>query len=154
MLTVYKDGGIERFDDLHIDKIDENWRRASLWIEAGLEAFRIALSLRDTHRLPVDVGLAFSLNAVSRKTGIDFSMKEEFVERLDWSPPSLYLLRPGNEFELETESAIKGGHVGDASVEPLNLKFLAEAWPGSRCVYMEFRRKEELEYCRSVWLRA
>jgi hypothetical protein len=152
MLTAYQDGGIERFDDLHIDRIDETWRAKPLWIEGGLEALRIAMRLRDRHRLPVEIELAFSLKSVVKKTGINFRTKEEFAEQFDWSPPSLYLSHEGTERKLDTQKAIEEGHISDdASVEELNLKLFGKP-EGQRCIYMEFRRTEEVEFCRSVWL--
>jgi hypothetical protein len=91
MTAVSRDGGIERFDHLHIDKIDETWRSKPSWIEGGLAAFRVALRLRDRHRLPVKVELSFSLRSDNKKTDVDFRTPEEFASRLDWTPPSLYL---------------------------------------------------------------
>jgi hypothetical protein len=97
MLTTYRADGIEKFDDLHIDKIDEVWIARPLWIEGGLEAFRLAIHLRDRHKLSVEVGLAFSLNAGEKRSGVNFETMEELAERFDSSPPSLYLLRANDE---------------------------------------------------------
>src|SRR5438876_12138366 len=87
MLTIVKDGGIERSDDLHIDTIDDKWKSRHLWIEGALAAYRMALELRDLHRLPVTVEVAFSLQAGTRRIGVDFHTPEELLAQLDWSPP-------------------------------------------------------------------
>src|SRR5712691_3493057 len=111
MLTVFRDGGIERFDDLHIDRIDESWRSQRLWADRGLAAFQIAVRLRDCHKLPVEVVLGFSLQADDKKMGVDFKTLDEFEKRMDWTPPSLYLFGAGIDHTLENEKAIKEGHV-------------------------------------------
>jgi hypothetical protein len=153
MLTVSQDGGIERFDDLHIDRIDETWRSKQLWVEGGLD-FRIAMRLRDRHKLRVEVVLGFSLQADDKRIGINFKTREEFAKWLDWTPPSLYLFEARIEHGLENERAIREGHLyDDAVVEELNLNLFGTLEQGQRYFYMEFRRKEEAQYCRSVFLR-
>ena len=52
MLDIATDGGVEKFDDLHIDEIDENWKPRERWFEAGIKAFRIAMELRKEYELP------------------------------------------------------------------------------------------------------
>jgi len=91
MLEITRDGGIERFDDLHIDRIDSDWKHKSRWIEGALAAHKIALSLRNLHALPVTVVAAFSLNTEPRPIGAGFQTVQELEARLDWTPPSLYL---------------------------------------------------------------
>ena len=44
MLSVVQNGGVERFDDLHVDRIDRNWRSPQLWIEEGWRLFRSLLA--------------------------------------------------------------------------------------------------------------
>jgi len=97
MLDIVADGGIERYDDLHIDAIDENWKPREQWTKAGIEAYRIALDLRDGHDLPFVVSVTFSLEAGERVRGVDFQTQEGFQQRLDHTPPSLYLFERGKE---------------------------------------------------------
>src|SRR5438067_13823206 len=87
MLTIMKDGGIERFDDLHIDSIDDKWKSRRLWIEGALTAHKMALEFRDLHRLPVTVAVAFSLQAGTQRVGVDFHTPEELLAQLNWMPP-------------------------------------------------------------------
>jgi len=153
MLTVFRDGGIERFDELHIDRIDEIWRSQKVWVEGGLAAFRIAVRLRDRHELPVQVVLGFSLQSEDKKIGVDFTTQEEFAKRLNWTPPSLYLLKAATDHTVENEKAIKEGHVcGDAEVKELDMNLFSALETGQRCFYTEFRRTDDAEYCRSVFL--
>ena len=80
-MTVFRDGGIERLDDPHIDRIDENWRSPQLWVERGLTAFRIALRLRDGHTLPVQVESVFPLQAADKCIGIEFTTQDEVTTK-------------------------------------------------------------------------
>lgn len=94
MLEVLVDGGRERLDDLHVDQIDAEWGSRDRWVDAGLEALRLAVELRDAHHLDVAVVLAFSLNSPAIHP---FKERRDFEAAVDWSPPSLYLFRPGTQ---------------------------------------------------------
>ncbi len=102
MLAIISDGGIDRLDHLHIDPINPRWKDKNRWIEGGLEAFRIALSVRDQHRLPFTVSLTFSLVDIDHLCGIDFQTREDLLAKLDWAPPSLYLFDRGKEPDKQT----------------------------------------------------
>jgi len=39
MTAIARDGGVDRYDDLHIDKIDPLWGSRDLWLQGGLEAY-------------------------------------------------------------------------------------------------------------------
>jgi len=95
MLMIIRDGGVVRMDDLHVDKIDEAWKPRECWVQSGLEAFRIALMLRDRHHLPFTVALGFSLESGEHFRGINFRNTAELVEQLNWVPSSLYIFEPG-----------------------------------------------------------
>ena len=142
MLTIMTDGGVGRFDDLHIDKIDPEWADRSRWIESALEAFQIAVAVRDRKSIPFSVGLGFSLNSGDKIRGIDFQTRDEFRDRLNWSPPSLYLFHRGEEPHTQGGSAEL--HVLDPAV--LGVE------GGARCFYMEFKHHSANEYCRSVFV--
>jgi hypothetical protein len=144
MLTIANDGGVRRFDDLHIDKIDLVWKPRQQWIAGGLAAHRFALAVRDRHQLPFTVGLGFSLKSRSRAIGVDFRTPEEFCERLDWSPPSLYLFHRGEEPDKQI------GPV-EGVVRYLSLSVLGGK-EGTRCYYLEYRKQGSDEYRRSVFI--
>jgi hypothetical protein len=142
MLAITKDGGIERFDDLHIDRIDSSWKVRQRWIEGALEAYRIALVVRADLGLQLSVTITFSLESAERRLGIDFATPTEFEQRLDHSPPSLYL------FELGQEPWV-ASMPPDATVEPLDPRMFGEV--GGRGYFLEFRGHPD-EYYRSVFL--
>jgi hypothetical protein len=140
MLAVTKDGGVERLDDLHIDRIDPDWRRRERWIDAALAAHRIALDLRRVRNLPVTVAVAFSLKSGTSRRGIDFRTLPEMHARLDETPPSLYLFWRGNEPWIDSgdfqklETPIAGGQVAEL-----------------RWWYTEFKPEDSKRYHRSVF---
>jgi hypothetical protein len=144
MLTIVSDSGIRRFDDLHIDRIDPAWKSRQWWIEGGLQAFRLALALRDRNHLPFTVGLGFSLESGSQPIGIDFRTPEEFCETLDWSPPSLYLFHRGEEPDKQVSSA-------EGIMRALSPAIIG-AEGSARCYYLEFRGGGADEYSRSVFV--
>jgi hypothetical protein len=143
MLAVVANGGVDRFDDLHLDLIDPAWKHPDHWVEGGLEALRVAIGLRNQNRLPFIVALAFSLKSGARRQGVDFCTRSELQERLNSSPPSLYLFPRG-----EPESR---GALGD-SVEGLDPTILGIAMDDVSCYYLEFLPQDADEYCRSVFV--
>jgi hypothetical protein len=144
MLAIISDGGVDRFDDLHIDQLNPRWGDKNRWIEGGVEAFRTALSVRNQHRLPFTVCLAFSLVATDQPCGIDFQTREDLLAKLDWSPPSLYLFDRGKEPGKQiapTEGAVQ---VLDPAI--------CGAQADDRCYYLEFKPEDDDEFRRSVWV--
>jgi hypothetical protein len=135
MLTIVTDGGVTRFDDLHIDEIDEQWKDRSLWVSAGLEAYRIAVALRNRHQLPFVVALGFSLEGGPESQGMDFHTPAEFAERLDWSPPSLYLFHPdrtpcaGAQMPGDQNSPGDGGTIQDLNPGIFGVEVTAKRIP-------------------------
>ena len=97
MRSLLSDGGLQRYDDLHIGEIDEGWKPRENWIRGGIEARGVAVEVRNRNAFPFLVALAFSLQSVSIPRGIDFRSVSAFEHLIDWSPPSLYLFEPGTE---------------------------------------------------------
>jgi hypothetical protein len=149
MSNVSQDGGIDRYDDLHIDSIDPEWRSREVWINGGLLAFQDAVQIRDRLTLPVTVALGLSL------------LPDEFVwsetvgfgqlrPRLDSTPPSLYLFREGEEPGTDFDQAIRNGQVdSDAVSIPFNLDDVLGFRAGR---LLRFRRTCSDEYTHSVFL--
>jgi hypothetical protein len=96
MLDVAGKGG-ERLDDLHIDRIDSNWKSRECWIEGALATFQIAMDLRGLHGFPFTVAVVFSLTTDTKRIGPAFRTLRELERQLDWTPPSLYLFQRGKE---------------------------------------------------------
>jgi hypothetical protein len=132
-------------DHLHLDRIDKAWKPREYWVQNGLEAFRLALALRDRHRLPFIVALGISLQSGDHRTNIAFRNPEELNEKLDWTPPSLYLFEPGKTPRTDTTGS---------SIHELRLDFFGEAVRPANCYYLEFRQPQTTEYSRSVFLEA
>jgi hypothetical protein len=153
MPNIVEDGGIERFDYLHIDKIDNNWKPRQMWIEAGVQSYRIALGLRDEHQLPFVVSLGFSLEACEQSPGLDFRTREELQQRLNHTPPSLYLFERGKEPWAEMDRAIKHGAVSpDTVVQKIDWDLLDCSEPFGNYFYLEFRPSDAGGYHRSVFV--
>jgi hypothetical protein len=144
VLAVVANGVVDRFDDLHLDLIDPAWKHPDHWVEGGLEALRVAIGLRNQNRLPFIVALAFSLKSYAHRQGIDFCTQSEFQERLNWSPPSLYLFHLGEEPKSRVT-------LGDSVVD-LDPTILGIATDDVSCYYLEFLPQDADEYCRSVFI--
>jgi hypothetical protein len=142
MLAVVSDGGVRRFDDLHIDKIDPKWKNKNQLIESGLEAFRIAVDARNRNHLQFAVSLGFSLDSDDQPRGVDFQTQAEFRARLDLPPPSLYLFERGNEPRAQS---------GLAALQDIDPAMLGMQ-EGTRCYYLEFKQNGSDEYRRSVFV--
>jgi hypothetical protein len=153
MLNIVEDGGIERFDDLHVDKIDDDWKPRQKWIEAGVQSYRIALGLRDEHELPFVVSLGFSLEACEPSPGLDFRTREELQQRLNHTPPSLYLFERGKEPWVEMDRAIKDGAVApDALVQKIDWDLLDCSELFGICFYLEFTPSDAGGYRRRLFV--
>jgi hypothetical protein len=133
MLTIIRDGGVARMDDLHVDEIDEAWKPRECWVQGGLEAFRVALALRDRHHLPLTVALGFSLESSEHFTSADFDNTVTLVEKLNWMPPSLYLFEPGKTPRTNTT---------DVVIRQLKTDFFGASVHPENCYYIKFRQPQ------------
>jgi hypothetical protein len=145
METITSDGGVERYDDLHIDRIDAAWKPREVWISAGLESFGLAVSIRNSHGLDLVVVLAFSLESGEAPRGFNLTMQKDLEQDLHATPPSLYLLRPGTEFWTQPAE-----HMTVADVDWRSL--FGTGYPIAKCVFMEFKRQNSDDYTRSLFV--
>ncbi len=95
MNHVYATGGVERYDDLHIDLIDTEWKPREMWISGGIAALELASSMQATTRQGFVVALGMSL--LARKPHTIPSTIADLAEQMDWTPPSIYLFQSGQE---------------------------------------------------------
>jgi len=153
--AVIHDGGIDRFDDLHIDQIDDAWKSPSTWISAALESFETALKVRDANKdgQNLKIALAFALESEARPLGITFKDREGLESSFCATPPSLYVLRTGSEFwdslnPSDTESMDQGPVVRYLNTTEL----FGEMRRPVTCVFLESKRFEEDEYSRSLFI--
>src|SRR5271165_6120593 len=100
MLATVSNGGMQRLDDLHVDEIDESWKDPTTWVSAGLIAYGLALRIQRELGLDATVALGFSPVDAQDTSQDMFETQEEFEKQLDWSPPSLYLFKVGDQQHL------------------------------------------------------
>lgn len=148
MKATIRSGGIERYDDLHIDRIDTVWRSQRLWITGGLKCLGTALQLRDEEEIDATVTLAFSLNSKQSAEGVDFTNAAELEQQLNGSPPSLYLFHRGSE--PWSKRMLDPQVTASTIVQEIDSSVLGSAAAGRRCVYMEFFT--DGEYSRSIFV--
>lgn len=145
MNAVTADGGIDRYDDLHVDRIDADWKVRNSWVSAGLESFEIAVSIRDSDASNLVVVLAFSLESDKFLKGVNFRTRKELESNFHATPPSLYLFRPGTEFWTQTAPQMR--------VEKVDWEALfGDNHPIRKCLYMEFKRHRSEDYTRSLFV--
>jgi hypothetical protein len=136
MNHVHSTGGVERYDDLHIDLIDAKWKPREMWISSGIAALALASSMQVSIKQGFAVALGMSLGV--RQPHKIPSTTADLVEQIDRTPPSLYLFRSGRE----------PWH-GDCKCTFLETNFGTRE-QDIRGVYIEFRRDGELR--RSYYL--
>jgi hypothetical protein len=146
MVNSIENGGIDRFDDLHIDSVNEGWKPRDQWVEGAIAAYRMAVALRNRHAFPLVVSLGFSLLSSEKPLGFRAQTRQDFERQLDHTPPSLYLFRQGKE--PWTEMKLESGSVQDFDCSAL----FKSAEPLGKCYYLEFKTPDTFEYHRSVFI--
>jgi hypothetical protein len=143
--------GIDRFDDIHIDRLNSAWKSKEYWIGAGLEAFVTAIKIRNERQMSESVALIFSLNIRLVPHSPHPTTEREFFADLNHSPPSLYLFHagksprdldcPGSElFVIEYPEGIPGVSLPEHAKEMYFYEFKA--------------MNGETYYCRNVCIEA
>lgn len=149
------EGGIDRYDHLHIDQVDAAWKPRSKWVEAALESFKTALQVRNSYSgdMSLTVVMAFALASESHPLGVTFQNRSELENALSSTPPSLYLFREGGEFWVQAEES-KGKRIkDDLVIKMLNASELfGKMQETVKCIYMEYLRDGDEEYSRDVFL--
>jgi len=151
MTEIIQDGGIDRYDNLHIDQIEKLWADRKYWLSGAIQAFQIALNQRDRLNVGLVIAVGFSLINSEEPIGLNFTSREEFETQFDSSPPSLYLFYEGQEPWKEKQSATSLEDLLKPKVIALNSLF-AEALSNQKCYYLEFFRPDEAEYRRSMFI--
>lgn len=146
---VTQDGGIDRYDDLHLDAIDPEWRQREHWGSAGSSAFQSAVAIRNNLRLPLIVGLGMSLR--DDVLGLLHEVKlADLMADVGSSPPSLYLFRRGKEPGNDLIAAIHDGRVG---ADCASSEFVAIDVPDAKSgVFLRFKQSGCDEHATSVFI--
>jgi hypothetical protein len=149
MRRVVQDGGIERYDDLHIDAIDPDWKNRNLWVEASYWAFQTAVEVRDKLKLPFTLGLGMSLRSAEVQKD-DKVQLARLISQVDWTPPSLYLFRGGQEPGSDLDAAIHSNKIGFDAVSA-NFKLL-DVPAAKTGLFLRFKRIDSDEYTNSAFV--
>ena len=128
-------GGIERYDDLHIDEIDLAWRGRESWVDGSSKAIDLAKGLKTSIAPEKTLAIMCALTNDDSELVAPRS-PNELSEQIDWTPPSLYLFDPGNE---------PWGDLETVTVTPTVPMFTG----CSECFVMEFTTKNEKELRRT-----
>jgi hypothetical protein len=139
-LTNIKRRGDEKFDDFHIDKIDEQWKPREVWFDGGIEALELAIELRDLHAPEFTVAVGFSLLPGKPLSKFDFSKRAQFMRSVDWSPPSLYLFRRNGEPWTRAGRANASNRAVLEDLRGINGEHPLIAY----CCYLQFKQAKEL----------
>jgi hypothetical protein len=97
-------GGIERFDDLHIDEINAAWSPRSQWVSGMAESLFAARRGCSTDAPDKVIAVMFSLGDGPAETPTNL---DALAAQLDWTPPSLYLFEAGKEPWIDLRSTDK-----------------------------------------------
>jgi hypothetical protein len=147
--AISEDGGVERYDDLHLDVIDPKWKPRQTWMNGGLKAFHTAIEFRDNRHLPFVVGLGLSIAAEDNIGEHGTVSSSDLQARMDSTPPSLYLFPAGHDPIKELERAIRDGVVESDAVSRRMTFADDERVPC--CYYLKFRRAGADDYTQSVF---
>jgi len=153
--TVIHDGGIDRFDELHVDVIDKARKSKKSWISAALESFEIALEVReeDESGQKLTIVLSFALVDDVEPLGVTFHDRESLEKNLSYSPPSILVFRKDNDFLKYLKSSEIGAVSGGSALIKLNANELfGELHRPVTCIYSENKRPEDDEYRRILYL--
>ena len=145
MLANIKRRGYERFEELHVDRINSDWKAPDSWNEAGFEAFRLALDAKSRLGLDFVLVLTFGLKSGKTPIGRNFRTPAEFQAQLDSTPPALYLFQKGMEPWTEIGRLNAG-----ATVEKIDSRSLGPGAGSNLCFYIDFRPADLEDYSRTV----
>lgn len=126
-----------QFDDLHVDQIDPAWKEKKAWIEAGFRALSLAESVRE--KLTPDLRLVLAFSLLEGDQLAPPSSRRDLYQQMDWSPPSLYLFRSGQE----PWTCMSNGYA------PKLRASFTKTW---ECYYLCFHSNDTEELCRSMMM--
>jgi hypothetical protein len=151
--AVTHDGGIDRFDELHVDDIDRTRKSKKSWISAALESFELALEVRDedVSGQEVTIILSFFLVEDVKPLGVTFYDRESLEKNLSYTPPRILVFRKNDDL-LKKWKSINCEEVSDLStITMLNaIQLFGELCRPVRCIYSEWKRPEDDEYRRGL----
>ena len=132
MRMILATGGVERFDDLHVDQIARQWETRESWLHASSEALSLAYPVWQSIAPGKTLALMCSLSSEPNQNPPE--SVDELITQIDWSPPSLYLFEPGSE---------------PWSSPRVQVSHLGELFANCTCLLMHFTSPDTLESHRS-----
>jgi hypothetical protein len=153
--SVIKDGGIDRYDDLHVDQIDAAWEPQGSWITAALASFEIAVEIRNMHGSDLDLNVLLSIPLESdvEPLGVTFHCCEDLEKSLSYVPPSLYILRSDSKIMREAKVAEESSADWKGNLKLLNgTEIFGGMRESVKCFYSESKRPDDEEYSRYLYL--
>jgi hypothetical protein len=151
MTAVIKDGGIDRYDDLHIDRIEKEWVNRKFWLSGAIQTFQIAATQRDRHDVNLVVAVGFALTSSDEPLELNFTTREEIERQFDSSPPSVYLFCAGQEPWAKKQSSTAFDELLEPKIIACNELF-SDLLPHAKCYFLEFFRPDDAEYRRSIFI--
>src|SRR5258708_26816605 len=152
ILTIIEDGGVMRYDDLHLDRIDNEWKVPNLWLPAAFHAQDMAIKIRNRHGLTLSVVVGFSLKGGMKKAGVNFKTRAQLEARFNQTPPSLYLFELGTEPWARDKIPGIGASAHNLTAERIDSAIFGKSSPLKDCWYVEFKHSDVEGYCRSVFV--
>lgn len=148
-------GGIDRYDDLHVDQIDPQWKKKETWVSAAKEVFCISTHERDQVESESNIRIVLCVPLVSDEApmGVTFKNGEDLERELSYTPPSLYMFRRGMEFWNEFKSADLASTELSPRIETLNAgSFFGPLDRNVECVFLEHKRPDDDDFSRTLFL--
>lgn len=151
MTAIIEDGGIDRYDDLHIDRIEKQWKNHNLWLSGSISALQLALKQRDRHNPELVVAIGFTLKSTDKPMGLNFTTRKEIERQFDSSPPSIYLFYAGQELWAKRKDMAAVDKLLEPKVVVCDALF-SDLLPYAKCYFLEFFRPDDAEYRRSLFI--
>lgn len=133
---------IDDFDDLHLDEISEEFRARDTWIAASEQCLELGARVMTQFPGEYAIVVGISLTSNDGPVGIRVDGLDALGTELDWSPPSLYVVKRA------APPWVDSGQEGCIELtEPFRPRM-----KGGRAFFCEWWHAADHEYRRSVWL--
>ena len=141
VVDCWASSGYLRYENLDISRVESSFNMKVNWIKGGIDCLRVAVAIRDSMQIPLQICLAFSLKSRRKPIGKNFSNYKELEKQFTSSPPTLYAFSSDQKIWDETP------HV-ELSEEWLKIRM-----PGILFYYVEYLLKSDgdPDHRRSFW---
>jgi|694.fasta_scaffold00269_21 hypothetical protein len=91
---IIKNKSWERYEDLHLDEIDNQFKHHESWVRGGISVYELILSI--VFGKPYNCFLVIQLSYSNNKTNVNDLKWDQLTSLLDITPPSFYVFPEGN----------------------------------------------------------